>query len=74
MPVQGTTKIKKELKAINFPPEKIKEVAYMIEAVKIAKQKAAAGDIVLLSTACASFGIFKNNKERGNLFKQYVRQ
>ncbi len=46
----------------------------MKEAVKIAKQKAAAGDIVLLSTACASFGIFKNYKERGNLFKQYVRQ
>lgn len=74
LPGQGTIKIKKELKAVKFSPEKIKEVADMKEAVKIAKQKAAAGDIVLLSTACASFGIFKNYKERGNLFKQYVRQ
>lgn len=74
LPGVGTQKIKKELKNIKFPKEKIKEVASMEEALKIAKQKALAGDIVLLSTACASFGIFKNYKERGDLFKKYVRR
>lgn len=74
LPGKGTVRIKKELKAIKFPKEKIKEVVDMAEAVKIAEQKAISGDIVLLSTACASFGIFKNYKERGNLFKKYVRQ
>lgn len=74
LPGAGTLKIKKELNAVKFKKEKLKEVMDMGEAVKIAEQKASAGDIVLLSTACASFGIFKNYKERGDLFKKYVRQ
>lgn len=74
LPGKGTLRIKKELNAVKFEKEKIKETADMKEAVKIAEQKANAGDIVLLSTACASFGIFKNYKERGDLFKKYVRQ
>ncbi len=71
---QATPRIKKELLAINFPVSRMTEVDNMKAAVKISKQKSQAGDIVLLSTACASFGIFKNYKERGNLFKQYVRE
>jgi UDP-N-acetylmuramoylalanine--D-glutamate ligase len=74
LPGAGTKKIKKELRFIKFPQKKIKKVASMENAVKIAKQKAISDDIILLSTGCASFGIFKNYKERGDLFKKYVRK
>ncbi len=33
---------------------------------------AQSGDVVLLSTGCASFGMFENYKDRGNQFKQAV--
>lgn len=33
---------------------------------------AQAGDVVLLSTGCASFGLFKNYKDRGDQFKNVV--
>lgn len=73
LPGQATPRLKKDLLNSKFPREKIGEANNMIAAVKLAKQKAGRGDVVLLSTACASFGIFKNYKERGNLFKKYVR-
>ena len=44
------------------------------EAVKIAKQKAHSGEIVLLSPASASFDAFKNFEERGKKFKQFVNE
>ena len=44
----------------------------MEEAVKLARQKAASGDVVLLSPASASFDAFKNFEERGNKFKEIV--
>jgi UDP-N-acetylmuramoylalanine--D-glutamate ligase len=44
----------------------------MPEAVSVAKKESQKGDIVLLSPACASFGLFKNYKERGRLFKEEV--
>ena len=42
------------------------------EALRICTQKAESGDAVLLSPACASWGMFPNYEVRGNLFKNYV--
>jgi UDP-N-acetylmuramoylalanine--D-glutamate ligase len=42
------------------------------EAVRICYAYAMPGDAVLLSPACASWGMFKNYEQRGNLFKEYV--
>ena len=44
----------------------------MEEAVKKAKEKATVGDKIVLSPACASFGLYKNFEERGNHFKKIV--
>ncbi|MHB8904194.1 MAG: Mur ligase family protein [Patescibacteria group bacterium] len=74
LPGKGSDRIKTELKKINFPNSKLFLAKDMEGAVRIAKQKSVQGGVVLLSTACASFGIFKNYKERGDLFKKYVRQ
>ena len=44
------------------------------EAVKVAYKIAEKGDSVLLSPACASFDLFENYEDRGNQFKQAVRE
>ncbi|MCG0276988.1 MAG: UDP-N-acetylmuramoyl-L-alanine--D-glutamate ligase [Thermanaeromonas sp.] len=43
------------------------------EAVERARELASPGDVVLLSPACASWDMFRNYEERGNLFKTLVR-
>ena len=42
------------------------------KAVKVARDIAKQGDVVMLSPACASFDLFKNFEERGNTFKRIV--
>lgn len=44
------------------------------EAVRICFQNAQKGDAVLLSPACASWGMFKDYEERGNKFKEYIKE
>lgn len=57
--------------------EKLKEAGFtnfqigpdkMDELVEIASKHAESGDIVLLSPGCASFGLFRNYKDRGEQF------
>ena len=45
----------------------------MKEAVQVCASYANAGDYVLLSPACASWGMFKDFEERGRIFKDCVR-
>ena len=49
-----------------------REANSMQSAINQAMEVASAGDVVLLSPACASFDLFKNYQERGNQFKQIV--
>lgn len=44
----------------------------MEQIVAKARAEAQSGDVVLLSTGCASFGMFTDYKDRGNQFKQHV--
>lgn len=44
----------------------------MAEVVRLAKQNALKGDVVLLSPACASFDMFDNYVDRGEKFKMEV--
>lgn len=43
------------------------------EAIDVCHENAKSGEAVLLSPACASWGMFKNYEERGRIFKEYVR-
>ncbi|MEM7379696.1 MAG: UDP-N-acetylmuramoyl-L-alanine--D-glutamate ligase [Bacteroidota bacterium] len=49
------------------------ETYAMSEAVKVAYKIAERGDTVLLSPACASFDLFQNYEDRGNQFKEAIK-
>jgi UDP-N-acetylmuramoylalanine--D-glutamate ligase len=49
------------------------EVNNMQDAVNMAQRLSEKGDTVLLSPACASFDLFENYEDRGNQFKNAVR-
>ena len=52
---------------------KVVSTASLDEAMRAAVATAESGDVVLLSPACASFDLFKNYENRGELFKEWVR-
>lgn len=53
--------------------EEIRDASSMKEAVDMAYKLAQKGDVVLLSPCCASFDLFKNYEDRGDQFKECVR-
>ena len=52
----------------------VADVQSMEDAVNAAYQMAKKGETVLLSPCCASFDLFKNYEDRGEQFKQTVKQ
>ncbi|SFD85894.1 UDP-N-acetylmuramoyl-L-alanine--D-glutamate ligase [Paracidovorax konjaci] len=48
------------------------DAATLPEAVRLATQRAHAGDAVLMSPACASFDMFKNYEHRAEVFREAV--
>ena len=50
------------------------EVKDLVEAVEVSKKITKKGAICLLSPAAASYGFFKNFEERGNKFKELVKE
>ena len=60
--------------ASNYDADEIEivNVTNMEEAVAVARERSTKGDIVSLSPASASFGLYKNFEERGNHFKSIV--
>lgn len=75
----------KELVLIGQTAEKIKDCAHkhgfmntiifetFEEAIRYCYEKSVSGDAVLLSPACASWGMFPNYEVRGKIFKEIVR-
>lgn len=65
------SKIAETAKAHGF--EAVVFVDSMEEAIQYAADKAEDGDAVLLSPACASWGMFPNYEVRGDIFKECVK-
>ena len=55
------------------PFDRISRAATLREAVELANREASAGDVVLLSPACASFDMFTDYQDRGRQFKELVK-
>ena len=52
--------------------ENIEYADSMEQVVDICAKNAVSGDAVLLSPACASWGMFDNYEQRGRIFKDLV--
>ena len=69
----GVTAPKVRASAEKFGFTAISDCETFEEAVDLCREKAEDGDCVLLSPACASWGMFDNYEPRGDMFKEQVR-
>ncbi|MCM1314577.1 MAG: UDP-N-acetylmuramoyl-L-alanine--D-glutamate ligase [Muribaculaceae bacterium] len=61
------------IKNIDFNnPERVYYVQHLDEAVKLAHEITSSGKSCVMSPASASYGIFKNFEERGDVFKKLI--
>jgi UDP-N-acetylmuramoylalanine--D-glutamate ligase len=67
----ATEKIASAIRKIN-PEYKFEVVDSIEKAVKVAELEAKPGDVVLLSPGAASFGMFLNEFDRGDKYKEFV--
>jgi len=67
-------RVKMHLQMANSKWQIVENCKSMEEVVQKAAEIAEPGDVVLLSPACASFGMFRDYKERGELFKAEIKR
>jgi UDP-N-acetylmuramoylalanine--D-glutamate ligase len=53
---------------------RVSETQDVKQLVRMALKEAEAGDVVLLSPACASFDLFQNYEDRGDQFRNAVQE
>ena len=68
----GATRDRMRASALRAGFDNIQFVENMEEAVKLADISSSKGTDVLLSPACASWGMYRNYEERGQEFKKLV--
>jgi UDP-N-acetylmuramoylalanine--D-glutamate ligase len=64
------TRIEQAMRVAGYQGAMIANCTSLEKAVSSARELAQTGDLILLSPACASFDMFANYKERGDLFKK----
>ncbi|MDO8559503.1 MAG: UDP-N-acetylmuramoyl-L-alanine--D-glutamate ligase [bacterium] len=69
----GSVRIIRALRREFFSSPIVTDVRSMADAVGIARRLADPGDVVLLSPACASFGMFVHEFDRGDQFNRCVK-
>lgn len=70
---ETANEIKNEVEKNRNNTKTILGLSKMEEIIKTAIKESSPGDYVILSPACASFGLFKNYKDRGEQFKHWVK-
>jgi UDP-N-acetylmuramoylalanine--D-glutamate ligase len=68
----ATEKIERALAEANARPQIVGRASTLQEAVLVGQAQARQGDVILLSPGAASFGMFANEFERGERFREIV--
>jgi UDP-N-acetylmuramoylalanine--D-glutamate ligase len=69
---QTADKIAAAIRAAGPSETQVQIVDSLADAVETARKKASPGDVVLMSPACASYDMFENFQQRGQIFRELV--